>query len=89
MKECIKFIDLTHSSIEKQIPSFLDLLNFQIKRVLALAGGIKLDYEYWNEKDWLNKPYYYKCKLNLIKKLVPKLFGDIFLFFLKTKKGQS
>jgi multimeric flavodoxin WrbA len=72
--ECENFIK--HLSIEKQKynPSLNALINFQVQKVLAykLVG---LDSEYWIEKEWNADVYYFKCKINVFKKILATSFG--------------
>lgn len=87
-KECSKFIKLVLANQENRIPSVSDLFHFQIKRTLAITGGINLDYDYWKKKEWLDKSYFYDCKIKKIRKLLPQTFGNFFIWFLGKKKAK-
>ncbi len=39
------------------------LMQFQVQKVLAKKIGF-LDQAYWQEKDWNDKNYYFKCKIH-------------------------
>jgi multimeric flavodoxin WrbA len=73
--EVEKFIE--HIKMDKKLykPSLNALIHFQVQKVLAKKVGY-LDREYWEEKAWNNKVYYFKSKINPIKKLVAKSFGS-------------
>lgn len=73
--ECKEFID--HIKMDKKLfkPSLKALIHFQTQKVLARKVGY-LDSEYWDEKDWNEKVYYFECKINLYKRLVATSFGS-------------
>ncbi len=60
-------------NIKNYNPSFYQLTMFQVQRVLA-NKVIKIDKEFWNEKKWMNKIYYYDRNVPYIKKIYAKLF---------------
>lgn len=72
--ECENFI--RHLSMKKQNykPSLNALINFQVQKILAykLMG---LDGEYWKEKGWNEDVYYFKCRINVFKRLISTSFG--------------
>ena len=74
VKEVKKFIDHIKMDKEEYKPSLDALIHFQIQKVLAKKIGY-LDSEYWEEKAWNDKVYYFKSKINPIKKLIAKSFG--------------
>lgn len=73
--ECKNFID--HIKMDKKYfkPSLKALTHFQTQKVLAKKVGY-LDSEYWNEKNWNDKIYYFECNINLYKRLISKGFGS-------------
>lgn len=48
-------------------PSFYDIYLFNGLKSKTYTS--KVDYDFWAEKGWLNKPYYYEEKLNLAQKI--------------------
>ena len=74
-KEVKKFIDHIEMDKEKYKPSLDALIHFQVQKVLAKKVGY-LDSEYWEEKDWNNKVYYFKSRINPINGLLAKSFGS-------------
>lgn len=72
--ECQNFINHLNMKKENYKPSLNALINFQVQKVLAYKL-IGLDSEYWKEKGWNDKKFYFKCKINIYKKLAAVSFG--------------
>lgn len=72
--ECENFIGHLNMNKEKYTPSLKSLVNFQIQKELAykLNG---LDREYWEDKGWFADVYYFKCRINILKRLIATSFG--------------
>jgi hypothetical protein len=68
-----KFIKVLHQDPSKHRPSLKQIIQFQRKKVLAKTV-FPNDFPYWNEKEWLDKPYYYKCRINPFKRLMGSFF---------------
>ena len=72
--ECQNFIE--HLSIKKAEykPSLDALINFQVQKVLAykMKG---LDGLYFEKNGWNLKAYYFKCNINIFKRLISTSFG--------------
>ncbi|MCB2291188.1 flavodoxin family protein [Clostridium sp. CS001] len=66
---------LKHLTIPKKDykPKLNQLITFQVQRVMA-QKLFPIDNTYWAEKGWLDKSYFYDCKVILTKKTVSKLF---------------
>jgi multimeric flavodoxin WrbA len=58
-----KFISAVHDDKKNHRPSLNQIIQFQKKKVLALTV-FPNDYSHWNENGWLDKPYYYTCRIN-------------------------
>lgn len=73
-RECESFIVHLKMNKKKYKPSLNSLINFQVQKVLAykLLG---LDLEYWEGKGWTIDSYYFKCRINIFKKLIATGFG--------------
>lgn len=58
----------------KEKPKIFDLLVFkdQKDRILKIKDKYPKAYNYWLEKGWLNKNYFYDLKINPLKKLLVK-----------------
>ncbi|MGV8982000.1 flavodoxin family protein [Clostridium sp.] len=72
--ECESFIVHLNMKKENYKPSLSALINFQVQKVLAYKL-IGLDSEYWKGKAWNAEPYYFKCRINIFKKLIATSFG--------------
>lgn len=68
-KECENFIKHLKTQTSEYKPSMESILNFQIQKVLS-RKLIGLDKEYWDSKSWDKEVYYFKCKINPIKKVI-------------------
>ncbi len=56
-------------------PKFTQILRFSLWKTSAIMKK-KLylgDYQYWEEKGWLDKDYYYPIKINAIQKIILKI----------------
>ena len=72
--ECKNFIEHLNMKKENYKPSLNALINFQVQKVLAYKL-ISLDVEYWEGKGWNVDVYYFKCRINIFKKLIATNFG--------------
>ncbi len=81
-KEVKKFIRLLNSP-ESYSPTLNELINFETQKELGKFLG-ELDVQYWSEKQWIDAPYYFSCKVNFFKKQLSKAFGK-FLNYVMTK----
>lgn len=72
--ECENFIN--HLSMEKENykPSLNALINFQVQKILAYKL-IGLDSEYWKAKNWNAEVYYFKCTINIFRRVIATSFG--------------
>lgn len=82
-KEISGFIRLIHRP-GSHSPSLNQLINFEVQKALAMAMN-PLDREYWQEKQWQNKPYFYPCRVNKFYSVMSLAFGK----FLQTKLNSS
>jgi len=73
-RECKNFISHLSMKKENYKPSLNALTNFQVQKVLSnkLLG---LDREYWEKKGWNTDEYYFKCKINIFKRITAASFG--------------
>lgn len=72
-KVLAKFIKALNQDPSKHRASLNQIIQFQRKKVLAKTV-FPNDFAYWNENNWLDKPYYYKCKINPFKRMMGSLF---------------
>lgn len=61
-----KFKQTLESQVIKT-PSYYDIFMFNCLRTKTFTSNA--DYDFWNEKDWLNSYYFYDAKINPLKKL--------------------
>ena len=73
-KECKNFIKHLGMKKEDYKPSINALINFQVQKVLAYKL-IMLDSLYWREKGWYDDVYYFKCNINVFKRVIAVCFG--------------
>ncbi len=73
--EVSNFINLINNP-KLYSPTLNQLIGFEVQKALALHfKGI--DIKHWKEKGWINKPYFYECKINPFKKMISGLIGSI------------
>jgi multimeric flavodoxin WrbA len=75
-KELKQFIDRLYKEKKDYKPSISQLIEFQTQRILA-KKILTTDKRYWIEKGWLDKPYFYECKINIFKLAISKAFSMI------------
>ena len=75
-KEMSKFLSLLNTDKSKYKPTMNELIIFQVQKALALKFG-EGNKEFWAQNGWLDKPYYYKCKIGLKKPLAGFIGGRI------------
>lgn len=75
-KELSRFLSLLEKDKKEYRPKMNELVIFQVQKVLAVRSG-REDKAFWEQKEWLDKLYYYKCKINLGKKLFSKMMFKI------------
>ena len=68
-----KFIASINQDPKKHRPTLNQIIKFQTKKVLAEAV-FPNDLAYWREKNWLDMPYYYECKINPFYRLMGSFF---------------
>lgn len=75
-KELSKFLSLIKKDKKQYKPSMKEIVIFEVQKVLARKSTGD-DRKFWEEKDWLNKWYYYDCKMGLFKKAFSKIMFGI------------
>lgn len=66
-RECEKFVQSLKSKKSTYKPSVESIINFSVQKVLSRnING--LDEAYWMENGWYSQPYYFTCKINVVKK---------------------
>ena len=72
-KETARFITLLEDPA-KYSPSLKQLIDFEVQKSLAqFLNG--LDKEYWTERGWIDRSYFYKCRVDPFKGMVSGMIG--------------
>ncbi len=69
---------LNKDNLLKYRPTLKKIFEFNTQKVLA-EEVLPIDLEYWNEKGYIGSPYFFKCKINPISRLL----GYLYYKFLK------
>ncbi|RLI65211.1 MAG: flavodoxin family protein [Promethearchaeia archaeon] len=64
-------------------PTLNQIIQFQVKKVLAKTV-FPNDFPYWQGMNWLNKIYYYECRINLFYRLFGAFFNWMFFKIMKS-----
>lgn len=72
-KEVKKFKLWLNKNVSEYRPTIKQVLEFQTQKILA-EKILKIDQKYWVEKGWMYSDYYFKCKINIVKKLISNLY---------------
>ena len=75
-KELARFISLLEKDKKYYRPSMNEIVIFQVQKVLANKSN-GYDREFWEEKKWPDKNYYYDCKMGPGKILFSKMMNRI------------
>jgi len=78
-KELLQFLKLLNDGQSSYKPSIYEINIFQVQKVLALKTNER-DKQFWQDSGWIDKVYYYTCKINLLKRIFSNL---IFKFLYK------
>ena len=78
-KELLQFLKLLNDGKSSYKPSIYEINIFQVQKVLALKTNER-DKQFWQDSGWIDKVYYYTCKINLLKRIFSNL---IFKFLYK------
>ena len=68
LKELSKFLMLINNP-EKYAPSFNELMSFEVQKSLSQHLN-ELDKAYWENMNWMDKLYFYRCKVNPFKRAI-------------------
>ncbi len=70
----------------KYKPSLKQIIEFNTQKVLAI-NVIPLDKKHWIKHQYVNQPYYYKCNINILKRIVGSIYFKILSHFIGKNKG--
>jgi len=78
-KDLIEFKKyLNKDNLKHYKPSFKRIIEFQTQKILA-EEILPIDLVFWKEQGYINRPYFFQCKINLCKRTI----GFIYYKFLK------
>ncbi len=66
-------------------PSLKNIIEFNTQKVLAVCV-LPVDLAFWNEKGYVEKPYFFNCKINLFKRLIGYLYYKMLSYFINKNK---
>ena len=75
-KEVSGFLSLLQKDKKYYRPSMNEIVIFEVLKVLALKSN-GADRKFWEEKKWLDKLYYYDCRMGILKKLFSRMMFKI------------
>lgn len=67
-------------------PSLNQIIEFNTQKILAMYV-LPLDYAFWHEKGYLQRPYFYTCHINLFKKWVGHMYFKLLSYFISKNKA--
>ena len=82
--EIMQFLSLLQTDKKDYKPKMNELVTFQVQKILAY-NSTEDENRFWKEKDWLDKHYYYDCRVNFAKKAYANLIYKIISGALKDK----
>jgi len=75
-KELSLFLKLLIDGTIYYKPSIYEINIFQVQKVLALKTNER-DKQFWQDNGWIDMVYYYKCRVNLLKRIFSNLIFKI------------
>lgn len=78
---------LEDSNRKKYKPSLKQILEFNTQKVLAVHV-LPLDRKFWEEKGYIQRPYFYDCKVNIFKRIIGYLFYRMLSYFIGKNKSK-
>lgn len=71
---------------KKYKPTLKQLFEFSTQKVLAV-NILPLDKEYWSKKGYLDKPYFYNCQINIVKRFISLAYFKLLTYFIAKNKN--
>lgn len=75
-KEMSKFIGLLNRDKKYYRPAMDEIIMFVVGKILAKKSSGE-DHTFWEEKQWMDKGYYYPCRINIFKKGMGKFLSKV------------
>lgn len=68
-------------------PKLKQIIEFYTQKVLAVHI-LPLDLAYWTEKGYIKQPYFYKCRINIFKRIVGYSYYKMLSYFINKNKSE-
>ena len=75
-RELTQFLALLQTDKKDYKPTTNEVVTFQVQKVLALYSNGDAR-KFWEKKEWLDKYYYYDCKISFAKKIFSRKMFNI------------
>ncbi len=66
-------------------PTIRQIIEFNTQKVLGV-NILPLDMVYWEDKGYVDKPYFYDCKMNVFKRLIGASYYKLLTYFITKNK---
>jgi len=77
---------LEEKNKRKYTPTLKQIIEFNTQKVLAI-NILPLDREYWAAKGYIDRPYFYNCRINLFKRFAGAIYYKILNYFISKNKN--
>lgn len=77
---------LDDSNRLKYRPTIKQIIEFNTQKVLAVSI-LPLDLQYWTKKGYVEKPYYYACRINIFKRIIGRAYYQMLSYFINKNKS--
>ena len=72
---------------KKHKPKLKQIIEFHTQKVLAV-NILPLDLAFWTEKGYINKPYFYECRINIFKRIIGSSYYKMLSYFIYKNKAE-
>jgi len=79
---------LNKENLKKYKPSYKQLFEFDTQKVLA-EEILPIDLEFWQEKNYISSPYFFKCNINFFKRFISFLYYKLLKNIISKNKKQT
>lgn len=79
---------LNNQNTKKYTPQLNQIIEFSTQKMLSASAIIEADKKYWIKKQWINKPYYFPCRINPIYRILGYIYFKTGLYFINKNKKQ-
>jgi multimeric flavodoxin WrbA len=86
LKRFRKYLDA--ETLKRYSPTLRELIEFNTKKVLALKI-IPLDKQYWAEKGYVKTPYFFRCRIGPLKRLIAAFYFQLLNKVIPNRMGDE